>query len=221
MTSLWTAFALSLKLAAMTTVVLFILALPISYCLHYYNFKGKSLLKALITLPLVLPPTVLGYYILLMLKDGSPIGTLWQNLFNEELAFTFTGILLGSVIYSLPFMINPIYAGLENLPRDIEESSFTLGRSKWQTYRLVLMPNIIPSIFTAIAMTFAHTMGEFGVILMIGGSIYGETKVASIAIYEELEALNFEVADNYAILLSGFSFMMLLIVYNVKKRIGI
>lgn len=219
--SFWITFGLSLKLATVTTVVLLILSFPITYFMHFYRFRGMSILKAIITLPLVLPPTVLGYYLLLGMNDKSAIGGAWHSMMGQSLAFSFEGMVIGSVVYSLPFMINPVYTGLEGLPEDLEASSFSLGMGKWKTYTKVLVPNIKLSLLTAIAMTFAHTVGEFGVILMIGGSIEGKTKVASIAIYEELEALNFDLAGDYAILLLAFAFLMLLLVYSLRKRLDL
>jgi len=169
-------------------------------------------------MPLVLPPSVLGYYLLISFQQDAFLGKWFGVLFDIQLAFSFEGILLGSIVFSLPFMINPVVSALETLPSSLKEASFTLGKSGFTTYTKVLLPNIKPAILTAIIMTFAHTIGEFGVILMIGGNIPSETRVASLAIYHELEALNYDIADSYSLILLSFSLSVLLIVYFFQKK---
>jgi molybdate transport system permease protein len=211
-------FWLSFKLALITTLLLFILAIPLVYLVYFYSGRLKPLLKAVVSMPLVLPPTVLGYYLLLLLRPQGWLGQLSESLLDTRLVFSFPGLVIGSLIFSLPFMVNPILSAIENLPDTYREAAFTLGKSRWNTLRRVLLPNVSSSILVALVMTFAHTIGEFGVILMIGGSVPGETRVASIAIYNEVEMLNFEQADLYALSLLIFSFVVLLIVYVFQNR---
>lgn len=218
MSTLLQPLLLSLKLALVTTVLLFLLALPLIYFVFFYSFKSKPFVKAVISLPLVLPPTVLGYYLLIMLRPDGWLGTLSQSLFDLRLVFSFPGLVIGSLIFSLPFMVNPILSALENLPSSYREAAYTLGKSRWNTLWNVLIPNVRASVVVALVMTFAHTIGEFGVILMIGGNIPGETRVASIAIYNEVEMLNFANADLYAAILMIFSFVVLLSVYLFQNR---
>jgi len=188
------------------------------FFIHHFNFILKNLVKSLVTLPLVLPPSVLGYYLLVSFQQNALLGRWFEVIFNVQLAFSFEGILLGSVIFSLPFMVNPVLSALDNLPASLEEASFTLGKSRFATYTQVILPNVKPAIFTSLILTFAHTIGEFGVILMIGGNIPGETRVASLAIYHELEALNYDVANSYSLILLVFSLTVLLVVYYFQKR---
>ncbi len=214
MAPLW----LSVQLAIVTTLVLLAAGLLLGYLLHMYHFRGKILLRALVSLPLVLPPTVLGYYLLVTFQPGSGIGKLLDEILGLRLVFSFAGILAGSIIFSLPFMVSPILSGLDALPKSLKEASFTLGKNRWHTFTKVLLPNIRPSMFAAIVMTFAHTIGEFGVVLMIGGNIPGETRVASIAIFHEMEAMNYAMANQYALILLLFSLAIILAVQWIQKR---
>lgn len=211
-------FQLTLSLAFSATFILLILGLPIAYLLSRTQSGWKPLLEALISLPLVLPPTVLGFYLLLALSPNSMLGGFLAEQLGIKLIFSFEGLIAGSVIYSLPFMVQPIQSGFENLPGNLAEASYVLGKSKLTTLFKVLIPNIKPSIITAIVLSFAHTIGEFGVILMIGGNIPGETRVASIAIYDEVEAMNYAIANRYALVLIVFSFLILLLVYTFNKK---
>jgi molybdate transport system permease protein len=211
-------FALTLKLAAVTTILLLIVGIPLAYLLASRKWKLKPLLEAAVSLPLVLPPTVIGFYLLLAFSPESQLGAWLLANFDIRLVFTFGGLVLGSVIYSLPFMVQPIQSGLENLSPHLAEASYTLGKSELQTLFKVLLPNIKPSLLSGIVLSFAHTVGEFGVVLMIGGNIPGKTRVASIAIYDEVEGLNYEVANIYALTLLIFSFVILCIVYWVNRR---
>ena len=209
---------LSLQLAFIVTVLLFVLSLPLIYFIYFYSFRSKPVLKAIVSLPLVLPPTVLGYYLLLILRPDGWLGQFSEAVLDTRLVFSFPGLVIGSMVFSLPFMINPILSALENLPNTYQEAAYTLGKSKWNTLWHVLLPNVRSSVVIAIIMTFAHTIGEFGVILMIGGNIPGQTRVASIAIYNEVEMLNFDKADLYALILLVFSFAVLLPVYLYQNK---
>lgn len=209
---------LSLKLASVTTLLLFLIAIPLVYGIYFFSNSAKPWLKAIVSMPLVLPPTVLGYYLLIMLRPDGWVGQLSEKLFDTRLVFSFPGLVIGSLIFSLPFMVNPILSALENLPAAYKEAAYTLGKSRWNTLWHVLLPNVKSSVVVGLVMTFAHTIGEFGVILMIGGNIPGETRVASIAIYNEVEMLNFENADLYALILLVFSFAVLLLVYFYQNR---
>lgn len=214
----WGPFILSVKLALVTTFILLFLGLAFTYVIHFLSFRFRPVLKAVVSLPLVLPPSVLGYYLLVSLQPESIPGRWAESLFGIKLVFSFPGLVIASILYSLPFMVNPIISALESLPKSYEEASFTLGKTKWQTFLKVLIPNIKPSIVVASTMAFAHTIGEFGVILMIGGNIPGETRVASVAIYNEVETLNYSQADFYALVLLIFSFLVLAIVYLFQER---
>ncbi len=210
---------LTLKLASLTTLILFGLALPLAYWLAYSRFRGKILVEAVIGLPLVLPPSVLGFYLLLAFSPGHFFGAWVEEVFGMRLVFSFPGLVLASVIYSLPFMVYPLQAGLRALPPSLREASYTLGKSAWTTFFRVLLPNAKSAVLTALVLTFAHTVGEFGVVLMIGGSIPGVTKVASVAIYNEVEALNYAAANQYALVLFVVTFAILLLVYSVNNRL--
>lgn len=210
---------LSLELALSTTVLLLIIGVPLGALLAFRSFRLKSVVEAIISLPLVLPPTVLGFYFLLAFSPGNAVGHTLQSLFNIRLVFTFTGLVAGSVIYSLPFMVHPVQAGLQGLPTSLKEASYTLGKSRRETLFKVLLPNIKPALLSGIVLSFAHTIGEFGLVLMIGGSIPGQTEVASIAIYNEVEALNYSTAHFYSLLLLLISFSILLLVFIINKRL--
>ncbi|NJK87497.1 MAG: molybdate ABC transporter permease subunit [Bacteroidales bacterium] len=209
---------LTLKLAGYTTLILFVIALPLAWFLAYSKFMFKPVIEAIISVPLVLPPTVLGYYILVAYSPRYWFGAALNNLLNVRLAFSFEGILIASVIFGLPFMIQPLQNGLRSLPESLREAAYTLGKSKTVTFFKVLLPNIKNSVITAIALTFAHCIGEFGIILMVGGNMPGETRVASIAIYDEVQSLNFETANRYALILFSVSFIILVLLYTINKK---
>lgn len=214
----WSPIILTFKLAIVTTLILLLISIPIANWLVYTKSRLKVLVEVIATLPLVLPPTVLGFYLLIAFSPESFIGSLIKNILGIELIFSFEGIVLASVIYSLPFMLQPLYSGLKNLPDNLREASYTLGKSHFHTLIKVLLPNIKSSIITAITLTFAHTIGEFGVIYMIGGSIPGKTKVASIAIYEEVELLHYENANIYSLTLLSITFIILLTVFISRSK---
>jgi len=208
---------LTLKLAGITSLLLFIIGLPIAWWLC----KGKSLLKvmleAIITMPLVLPPSVLGFYMLLAFSPRHGLGEWLQHTFNIQFVFSFQGLVLASVIYSMPFMIGPIKSALQQLPASLYQASYSLGKTRWQTFIYVLLPNIKPSLLTAIVLTFAHTMGEFGVVLMIGGNIPNITRVASIAVYDSVEQMDYSTANNYSLILFFITFIMVIGVFVLNK----
>ncbi|WP_456312277.1 molybdate ABC transporter permease subunit [Pseudomonas shirazensis] len=209
---------LTAKLALITTLILLVVAIPLCYWLAYSRFRFKAVVEALISLPLVLPPSVLGFYLLIAFSPENAFGKFLSDYFDLRLVFTFKGLVVASVLYSLPFMVNPILSGLKSLPSALQEASFTLGKSRFTTLTKILLPNIKASLITGIIMTFAHTLGEFGVVLMVGGSIPEETKVVSIAIYEEVESMNYHSANVYAGILFIFSFSILLIVHLINNK---
>lgn len=209
---------LTLKLALSTTIILGVLGFPLALWLSKKPSWLKTIVETLITMPLVLPPTVIGFYLLIALSPNSHIGSWLNDNLGIQVVFSFGGLVVASVIYSLPFMVQPMKSGLANLPPRLLESSLMFGKSKIQTLFKVVLPNAHSSIITGIVLTFAHTLGEFGVVLMIGGNIPGETKVASVAIYEEVEALNYENAHFYAITLFVISFALLLTVNVINKH---
>ncbi len=214
----WQPLFLSLKLAFFTTVALLIIAIPLSYWLSKSKSRLKPILEAVVSLPLVLPPTVIGFYFLVMFGQSSSLGSFLSDTIGLELIFSFQGLVFASIIYSMPFMVHPIQAGLSSLPSGLEEASWVLGRSKLQTLLKVLLPNIKASILTGIVLSFAHTVGEFGVVLMIGGNIPGVTEVASIAIYKEVESMNYSMANKYSAILLAFAFIVLFFVYASNRR---
>lgn len=215
----WQPFLLTLQLALVTTSILLVTGIPLAAFLAFTRFRFKAIPEAIIGLPLVLPPSVLGFYLLLLLSPASAVGHWLYAWFNIRLLFTFWGLVAGSVIYSLPFMVQPVQAGLQSLPVSLRHASYTLGKSRWQTFTQILLPNIKPSLLTGIVLSFAHTIGEFGLVLMIGGNLPGKTQTASIAIYDEVESLNYSTAHLYAAILLLFSFLILLLVYSTRKKL--
>jgi len=218
-------FLLSFKLAWITTLILFIIALPLSWYLSQTKSKLKPLFEAIISLPIVLPPSVLGFYILISLSQTSPIGAFFKEQFDLELVFSFWGLVIASCFYSLPFMLQPLQSGVESLEKSMIEASYVSGKGRFETLLKVALPNIKPSLLSAIIITFAHTVGEFGVVLMVGGSIPGETKVASVAIYEMVEIMDYRSAHIYSAIMVLISFTVLFGVYlfnqKQKYKIGI
>lgn len=209
-----TPFLISFKLAALTTIILFLLSLPLAWYLSQTKSKYKAVIEAITALPIVLPPSVLGFYILVVLSD--------KSFFGIDLVFNFTGLVIASCFYSLPFMVQPLQGGFESVNKNMIEASYIAGKGTFRTILNVVLPNMKPAILTAIIITFAHTVGEFGVVLMVGGSIPGETKVASVAIYEMVEMMDYTAAHIYSALMIVVSFVILLGVYtfNRSKKIG-
>lgn len=212
----WSPLILTFKLASVTTFVLLIICIPLAYWLAFTRSRIKPVIETLVSMPLVLPPTVLGFYLLITFSPAGALGSWLNDAIGLRLVFSFAGLVLGSVIYSLPFMVHPIQAGLASLPGSLQEASYVLGKSKMATLYNVLLPNIRPSLLTGVVLAFAHTIGEFGVVLMIGGNIPGQTKVASIAVYDEVEALNYGAANAYSIVLFIITFIILLTVYLIN-----
>ncbi|MDX1767606.1 MAG: molybdate ABC transporter permease subunit [Arenibacter troitsensis] len=209
----WQPLVLTFKLAVVTTAILFVVSIPIANWLSSTKSKIRPVLETLVSMPLVLPPTVLGFYMLVAFSPENALGNWLNECLGIKLIFSFGGLVVASVIYSLPFMVQPIQAGLSSLPSTLKEASYTMGKSKMTTLLKILLPNIKPSLLTGIVLSFAHTVGEFGVVLMIGGNMPGKTKVASIAIYDEVEALNYAVANSYSLILFSVTFVILLLVY--------
>ena len=195
----WEPIILTFQLALIVTAVLFVISVPLGNWLASSKSKIKPVIEALVSMPLVLPPTVLGFYLLVAFGQNSHLGQFLNEVLGLQLIFSFEGLIVASVIYSLPFMVQPIQSGLSHLPQNLRETSYLMGKSKWETLRKVELPNIKPALLTGLVLTFAHTIGEFGVVMMIGGNIPSETKVASIAIYDEVESLNYDTANQYAI----------------------
>jgi molybdate transport system permease protein len=214
----WSPIWLSLKLATITTLLLLLVGLPLAYWLSKGRSVARVVLEALITMPLVLPPSVLGFYLLLAFSPQHGVGHWLQQTFNVQFVFSFPGLVLASVIYSLPFMVGPIKSALQQLPTSLAQASYTLGKTERQTFIHVLLPNIKASVLTAMVMTFAHTLGEFGVVLMIGGNIPGVTKVASIAIYDSVESMDYHAANNYSLLLFTITFLMVIAVFIFNRH---
>lgn len=211
-------FYLSFKLAFISTVILLVFCVPLAYFLSRVSFKGKSVIEAIISLPLVLPPSVLGFYILVFLSPYSAIGSFFEEHFGIRLVFNFTGLVIASCIYSLPFMFAPLLGAFNSLPKNIIEASYTLGKGRITTMLKIALPNIKPSLLNAVIISFAHTLGEFGVVLIIGGSLSRQTKVASIAIYEATEMLDFTTAHIYSGIMLAISFFVLFCVYFLTKK---
>jgi len=197
----WTALVLSLKLAAATLVVLLPIGLALARWLAWGRFAGKAWIEAAVVLPLVLPPTVLGYYLLVGVGGGSPIGRWLHETLGVQLTFSFSGLLLASIVFNLPFMVQPVQRAFEAIPRELTEAAAVSGLGFWQTLARVELPLAWPGILSAMVLTFVHTMGEFGVVLMVGGSIPGQTQTIAIAIYDRVQAFDFASADRMALLL--------------------
>jgi molybdate transport system permease protein len=214
----WQTLRLTLALATCTTALLLVLGLPLAYALAHGRSRLKPLLEAVVSLPLVLPPTVIGFYLLLAFSDSTALGRFLIDTLGLSLNFTFGGILAGSLVYSLPFMVQPLQAGFQQVPRALSEAAYTLGKSRLTTIWRVLLPNMKPALLNGAVLTFAHTLGEFGVVLMIGGSLPGRTRVASIAIYDEVQSLHYAQANAYALTLLGVAFAILVSLYWFTKK---
>ena len=218
-------FYLSFKLAGITTLILFAVALPVAWWLSQTRCRCKPFVEAVTSLPIVLPPSVLGFYILYALSYNSPLGAFFEETFGIKLVFNFTGLVIASVFYSFPFMVQPLQGGFEALNPNMLEASYLSGKSRVETLLRVALPNIKPALMTAVIVTFAHTVGEFGVVLMVGGSIPGETKVASVAIYEFVEVMDYGTAHIYSAIMVALSFTVLFAVYlfnaRQNRRIGV
>jgi molybdate transport system permease protein len=209
---------LSLRLATWVSVILLLIGMPLAYWLAYSRWRWKFLVESVVALPLVLPPTVLGFYVLVAFGPRSPLGGFWQAAFGHGLAFTFEGLVLASVLYSLPFAVQPLAASFGSVDRKLLEASALLGASRWRSFFRIVLPLSLPGLVTALVLSFAHTLGEFGVVLMVGGNLPGVTRTVSIAIYDHVQALEYAEAGRTALFLLGVSFFVLTIVYSVNRR---
>jgi len=214
----WQAFSLTIRLAVLVAILLAAGGLPVAYWITYSRWRWKFLVEAVVALPIVLPPTVLGFYVLVALGSRSPLGRWWQSLTGHTLAFTFTGLVIGSIVYSLPFAVQPFAASFSAVDGRLLAASATLGASRLRTFFQVILPLSLPGLVTGIALSFAHTMGEFGVVLMVGGNIPGVTRTVSIDIYDQTQALNYTGANQTALILLAISFVVLAVVYGMNRR---
>ncbi len=214
----FTPFILSFKLSFIVTLILLFIGIPFAYFLANTKSKIKPFLETIVSLPIVLPPSVLGFYLLITLSPNSLIGGFFYKYFNMKLVFSFEGLVIASVIYSFPFMIQPLQAGFESIDKKLIEASYLCGKGKFITLFKVILPNMKNSLLTAIIITFAHTVGEFGVVLMVGGSIPGKTEVASVAIYDYVEIMDYKSAHIYSAIMLLLSFIVLFIVYFINEK---
>src|SRR5579863_6780351 len=214
----WQAFRLTLELATLVSAILFAIGLPLAYWIAFSRWRWKFMIEAAVALPIVLPPTVLGFYVLVALGSQSPVGRWWQALTGHTLAFTFPGLVIGSILYSLPFAVQPFAASFSSVDRKLLAASATLGASPLRTFFRVVLPLSVPGLVTGVVLAFAHTMGEFGVVLMIGGNIPGVTRTVSIDIYDQVQALNYAAAGQTALILLLICFAVLCLVYGLNRR---
>jgi molybdate transport system permease protein len=214
----WTAIALSIRLAAIVAAILLVGGLPIAYWLTFSGSRWRFVCESVVALPLVLPPTVLGFYVLLALGARSPIGRAWQAWTGHGLAFSFEALVIASTIYSLPFAVQPFATSFAQIDRTLLEASATLGVGRFRTFLRVVLPLSIDGIVAGAVLTFAHTIGEFGVVLMVGGNIPGVTRTVSISIYDDVQGLNYGAANQTALLLLAFSFAALTVVYALIRK---
>lgn len=216
----WSAIALSLRLAAATTLTLLVIGLPLAAWLAFSSRRGRWAADALVALPLVLPPTVLGFYVLVALGPRSPLGQAYAALTGHTIVFSFQGLLIASVIYSLPFAVQPFAAAFAAVDRGLVEAAWCLGASRLRTFARIIVPLARPGIVAGMVLSFAHTLGEFGVVLMVGGNIPGATRTVSVSIYDDVQAFDYARAGRTAALLLLFSFVVLAITYRQQRRAG-
>jgi len=216
---LWEALALTVQLAFVVTLLLLGVSLPLAYGLSRSKRRGLVVLETLVSLPIVLPPTVIGFYLLMLFSPQRPLGAFWLEITGQTLTFSFEGLVIGSVIYSLPYAVQPILGSFRAVHQDYIDASLTMGATRFQTFWHVLLPLSLKGIGVGAILGFAHTMGEFGVVVMLGGNIPGQTKVASVALYDEVQKLNYDTANLYALILLCISFFMLLLITLIQRRI--
>ncbi len=216
----WQTLGLTIQLAAITSIILLLIAIPLAWKIARSNARWRPFIEALIALPLVLPPSVLGFYLLIGFAPDSVLGKLWMDIFDQRLAFSFEALVIASIIYSAPFVFQPLIASFQHIPETLLNAATSLGCNRRQRFVSVALPMAKTSIISAGVMGFAHTIGEFGVVLMIGGNIPGETQVMSIALYQQVEMLNYQAANQYALVLLGISVLMLTAVYSLRYRRG-
>src|SRR5437763_8683175 len=215
----WQAFWLTIELALVVSAILLVGGLPLAYWIAFSRWRWKFVVEALVALPIVLPPTVLGFYVLVALGSRSPLGRWWQSLTGHTLAFTFEGLVIGSILYSLPFAVQPFAASFASVDPRLIAASSTLGASKLKTFFRVILPLSVPGLVTGVALSFAHTMGEFGVVLMVGGNIPGVTRTVSIDIYDKVQAFDYAGANATALMLLVISFIILSLVYALNRKV--
>ena len=215
----WTAITVTFELATLTASILLFIGLPIAYWLTFSRWRWKFIIESVVALPLVLPPTVLGFYILVAIGPHSPFGRLYTDLVGHPLPFTFEGLLLASIVYSLPFAVQPFASAFDQVDRRLLEASWTLGVSRIGTFFRLMLPLSAAGIVTGVVLSFAHTLGEFGVVLMVGGNIEGETRTVSIDIYDEVQSLNYAGAAKTALFLLVISYTVLLVVYAMNRKV--
>jgi molybdate transport system permease protein len=216
MGTLW----LSIRLATWVAALLLVIAMPLAYWLSETRWRGKFLLEAVVALPIVLPPTVLGFYALMAMGPRGLLGAWWSAIFGHGLAFTFPGLVIASVAYSFPFAMQPLLTSFEGVDRKLLEASAVLGAGRWRTFWRVIVPLSVPGAITALVLSFAHTLGEFGVVLMVGGNLPGSTRTASIDIYDRVQSLDYAGAHRLSLALLLFSFAVLSVVYGINRNVG-
>jgi len=216
-----TELLLSFRLAFLVTAILLVVATPLAYWLSFSKFRAKFLVEAVVAVPLVLPPTVLGFYLLIAMGPRGPLGKLWLALFGHTLAFTFTGLVIASILYSLPFCVQPLVASFGRIDPKLLAASRVLGADSWRTFRRIIVPLSLPGVVTAIVLTFAHTLGEFGVVLMVGGNLPGATRTVSISIYDHVQSIDYATANELSLTLLAISFALLSLVYGLNRRAGV
>src|SRR5712672_4467632 len=214
----WQSFRLTVELAVIVSAILLVVGLPLAYWIAFSSRRWKFLVEAIIALPVVLPPTVLGFYVLVALGSHSPLGRWWQSLTGHTLAFTFSGLVIGSILYSLPFAVQPFAASFSSVDRRLISASATLGASPLRTFFRVVLPLSVPGIITGTALSFAHTLGDFGAVLMVGGNIPGVTRTISIDIFDRVQASEYNAANQTALVLLLFCFAVLAVVYGLNRR---
>ncbi|MFL6672024.1 MAG: molybdate ABC transporter permease subunit [Massilia sp.] len=215
---LWKAIGLTLRLALATSLVLLAIGIPLANWLNTSRMRGVILLETLVSLPIVLPPTVIGFYLLVLMAPQQPLGAAWVSVFGHPLPFSFAGLVAGSVLYSLPFAVQPFQAAFRGVGREMIQSALALGLTRRQAFWSIVLPLSRHGILTGVSLSFAHTMGEFGVVLMLGGNIPGQTRVASIALYDEAQKLNYGAAHAYALILLAISFAILAGIAFLQRR---
>ncbi len=218
---LWEAIWLTCKLAFITTATLLIIGIPLAYWLSATRWRGAVVMEAIVSLPIVLPPTVIGFYLLIILSPQHPLGQLWLETFGYSLTFSFIGLVIGSVIYSLPFAIQPFQAALKSVPKELIEAAAALGAKKWPLFWAIQLRVASPGIIVGCMLSFAHTLGEFGVVLMLGGGIPGETRVASIALFDKVQALDYSAAHAYSLVLLSIALVLLVSISVIRKELEI
>jgi molybdate transport system permease protein len=216
----WTALWLSAHLGALTVLLLLPIGIAAGRALAWNEFPGKGFVEALVALPLVLPPTVFGYYLMVAFGAASPVGQVWQSVFGRPLVFTFEGLLLASIVFNLPFAIQPMQRGFEAIPREVREAAACCGMSPWRALLRIELPLAWPGILTAMVLSFAHTLGEFGIVLMVGGSIPGETRTIAIAIYDRVQAFDDAAAGQMSAVLLALSLVVITLTFAFSRRIG-